>query len=35
VLLKNKFILTGDFILNNETLNMFSLTRAVFNSEGS
>lgn len=31
VLLKNKFILSGDFILNDEKLNMFSLTRAIFN----
>lgn len=31
VLLKNKFEHTGDFILNDEKLNMFSLTRAVYN----
>jgi len=31
VLLKNKFSLTGDFILKDEKLNRFSLTRAIFN----
>jgi RimJ/RimL family protein N-acetyltransferase len=33
VLLKNKFILSGDFSLNEEKLHMFSLSRSVFNKE--
>ena len=33
VLLKNKFSLSGEFILNDEKLNIFSLTRAFFESK--
>jgi RimJ/RimL family protein N-acetyltransferase len=35
VLLKNKFRLSGDFILNDEKLNMFSLSRSNFKGEVS
>jgi RimJ/RimL family protein N-acetyltransferase len=33
VLLKNKFKLSGNFILNDEKLNLFSLSRSIFNGE--
>ncbi len=33
VLLNNNFILSGEFILNEEKLHMFSLNRSVFNNE--
>lgn len=35
VLLKNRFSLKRPFELNNETLNLFFLTRSVFNAERS
>jgi RimJ/RimL family protein N-acetyltransferase len=35
VLLKNLFKLTGDFILNDEKLNKFAITRVNFNEEVS